>query len=178
MKSVYLSLCLFLLSSCVVAEEPPSKPPKMSLLFSPGFSVQLPLDVMENSTVINFEGIWIKFENNAELSGIIIMNGEDSLPEGYDIRKFPRYLFGLDKLNSLPPKFQKIFESKHPELSNITNKKDVITYSDDSKTYYHACSDKECESYIVKKNNKDQILALFSKGLDLEFIKSITKGIK
>lgn len=178
MKSIVLSLCLIFLSSCAIAKESPANSPKTTLLFSPAFSIELPLTILEDAKIINFEGIWIKFQDNRDLSGLIIMNGKDSLPEGYDIRKFPRYRLGLDNLGTLPPQIQKKFEDSLSELNYSLNNPEIITYKDGSKTYYHACSKTKCESYVVKQDVEDQILALFSEGHDLEFMKSITKGIK
>lgn len=178
MKSIFLSLCLIFLSSCAIAEDSPSNSPKTTLLFSPAFSVELPLAMLEDAKIIDFEGIWIKLQDNKSLSGLIIVNGKDSLPKGHDIRKYPRYRFGLDSLDPLPQKEQKMFKGDQSELSYSLNNPEIITYSDANKTYYHACSKTECESYVVKKDVDDQILVLFSNGLGLGFMKSITKGIK
>lgn len=178
MKSILLSLSLIFLSACAVANKAQENSPSTTLLFSPSFSLELPLTMLEGTKIIATEGIFLRFKDRSYLSGTIVMNGEGTLPEGYDIRKYPRYRFGLDSLDSLSLEEKKNFEADRNEFKYSLNNPKVITYSDSEKIYYHACSETECESYVVNKKVDDQILVLFGNGLDLEFMQSITKGIK
>lgn len=180
MKSILFSTYLLVLSSCAFAapqEQVSDNSSTVSIHFSGSFVVNLPYEMFEGANIVDGKPMFVKFGSGGYLMGTPLFNEEGTLPEGYSIHKFPRYLLGLDSLDDLPESLKKSFKGSQSELKYRLNNPEVVTYSQGGTTVYHACSQKSCESYVVKKSVKDHILMLSGSGFDLSFMKSITKGI-
>lgn len=138
-----------------------------TLFFSGDFKLILPSTMFANATVLTADprSISLTVGQGGYLGGQIIDGSTENLPEEFDIREYPKYLFKTGTKGDLKKELaDSLSESAKGldyqyGLDNLSIKKIGHT------TIYSVCSSTECLAFAVKDFLKDHIFSVFSSGI-------------
>ncbi len=178
MKFLLSGLCLLIITGCSVSGLQEAEPPKKytKIHYSGYFILTIPTPMLANAKILDSDGTVIVFDKKRQLSGFVITNEKDNLPEKFNLRDYPKYLLGLKETDGLPADIKRKFELSSKELKQSLGGLAVSIYDESSKVYYVVCKEKSCVTFVIMKNQGEQIFMLTSEGFDWGFLKKIIKG--
>jgi len=172
MRFLLLGIFLIIIGGCSIFQEVESPKKYTKIHYSGYFTLSIPTLMLVNAKIFDSDGTVIVFDNNKQLSGFIITREKDNLPEAFDLREYPKYLLELKETDSLSTDVKNMFELSSKEFNESLNSPVVSIYEEVNKIYYVACKKKSCVTFIIMKDQNEQIFMLTSKGFSWSFLKN------
>lgn len=132
--------------------------------------------MLADAKILDSDGTVIVFDKKRRLSGFVITNEKDNLPEKFNLRDYPKYLLELKKTDGLPADIKLKFELSSKEFKQNLGGSVVSIYGENNKIYYVVCKEKSCVIFVIIKDQREQIFMLTSEGFDWGFLKSFIEG--
>lgn len=177
MKFLLLGFCLIIIGGCSVPQEIERPKKYTKIHYSGYFTLTIPTSMLANAKIFDSDGTVIVFDKNKQLSGFIITNEKDNLPEGFDLREYPKYFLELKETDSLSTDVKRMFDLSSKELKESLNGPAISVYEATNKIYYVACKKESCVTFITMKNQNEQIFMLTSEGFGWDFLKNFIEGV-
>lgn len=171
MKSFFAILLLFILSGCANFSA-------TVFSYSGEFKLSLPGGFLDGASVFSVDELSVKTRNGVLFSGLAISNSIESLPDNFNIRKYPEYLLRLRSISDLSIDLAKKFKNSSGEIDYTYGLDSVQISEVKGLKIYSLCKAHRCLAYVLKRGVDDQVLAMHSVGLDRkEFVSLIQGGL-
>ncbi len=176
--SLLSGLCLLIITGCSVSVSREAESPEKytKIYYSGYFTLTIPTPMLANAKILDSDGTVIVFDKKRQLSGFVITNENDNLPEKFNLRDYPKYLLELKETDALPVDIKRKFELSSKELKQSLGGPVVSIYDESNKVYYVVCKEKSCVTFVVMKDQGEQIFMLTSEGFDWVFLKNFIGG--
>ena len=147
-----------------------------TLSFSGIFKISLPLDQLEGGTIFYSDELSVKSADGKLISGKVISIESEGLPKDFDIRQYPEYLLGIDKVENTA--IDKLFRDSRKEIDFVYSLASLRVNRESEHTMFSVCKADACLAFIVKNDFDGHILTLHAKGLDQsEFIELLEGAV-
>lgn len=163
MKGFILGLGLISLVGCA-GIRPSESGALTSVHYSAYFSLKLPTSMFDGAKVYSADGPALIFNGNKSLSGAIVTKELESLPDNFDLSKYPAYLFGLTEIAGLEANIQQRFRRSRQEMVHSLESPTISESKGADYSVFSACAGLECVSFIVQDTQSEQILMLSTNG--------------
>lgn len=169
MKILLIILIIPFIISCAVNTT-------TTLSYSGIFKLSLPIDQLAGGTVFYSDELSVKSGGGELVSGKIISVDSEGLPEDFDIRQYPEYLLGIDKVENTA--IDKLFRDSRKEIDLVYSLASLRVNRESGHTTFSLCKADVCLAFIVKNDFDGHILTLHAKGLDQsEFIELLEGAV-
>lgn len=148
----------------------------ISLVYSPAYRLCLPQDFYRDAAITAAGDLLVKFADGSYFFGKIISADMDGLPETFDMRLYPEYLYGIRDLRNSPQpeRFRNSTSILQQRYGNLKPKKS----ESNGVTIYFVNGNQEAEAYIVLDSKKETVLLLGFSHIDTQKIGTILKGFQ
>lgn len=176
--SLLSGLCLLFITGCSVSVSREAEPPEKytKIHYSSYFTLTIPTLMLADAKILDSDGTVIVFDKKRQLSGFVITNEKDNLPEKFNLGDYPKYLLELKETDGLPADIKFKFELSSKELKQSLGGPVVSIYDESNKVYYVVCKEKSCVTFVIMKGQSEQIFMLTSEGFDWVFLKNFIDG--
>jgi len=158
--STIIFLCLLAASSSINAAT-------TTLFFSGDFKLMLPSTMFADATVLTAgpRSISLSVGQGGYLGGQIIDGATEKLPEEFDIREYPKYLFKTGAKGNLKKELADSLNESSKGLDYQYGFENLSINKIDGATIYSVCSSTECLAFVVKDFLEDHIFSVYSSGI-------------
>ncbi|MFL1403857.1 hypothetical protein ACJO2E_00705 [Marinobacter sp. M1N3S26] len=159
----------FALQGCASTE-----PVKFS--YSSEFALTVPVSQISGATVFSADGPALKTAEGQLLSGRVISNASEGLPDDFTIRDYPKLILGLDSPQAFDEEIARLFENSTKEIQHTYGDGGVFQETVGAFTIYGVCGDVGCLSFVTKADFEDHVLTVHGTGISKEEFTSLIKG--
>lgn len=170
MKVMFLGLAFISMLGCVSNN-------KTYISYAPDFKLEISTKDLELATVFLAEGISVRFSDGGYLSGLLITKELESLSSNFDIRDYPKYIFGLKNIAELDENQREIFLNSIENIKHTYGEREAVAYHHGNTVAYTVCANDSCLSFVVKSENKNQILMVNGVKVSRKYFSEVVKGI-
>ena len=180
MKPLLIITAAALLAGC--ATQPPTQPPTQitqsttRLLYSSKFKISLPTSFMAKATVFYSDELGVKSSLGKVFSGQIVSNEKDNLPESFDIRLYPEYLFKIRPTTDLSDDLAISFDNTTSEINYSYDLNSLEIKKENTQTIYSLCKLNECFAIVVKNDFNEHIFYAHTQGIGRTELTTILNG--
>ena len=136
----------------------------------------MPVTRISGATVFSVDGPALKTADGQLLSGRVISNASEGLPDDFTIRDYPKLILGLDSPLALGEETARLFKNSSNEIQHTYGDGGVFQESVGAFTIYGVCGDVGCLSFVTKADFEDHILTVHGTGISKEEFTSLIKG--
>lgn len=147
----------------------------VALVFSPPFSLCLPLDFYRDAALVPSDSIALKFKDGSYFFSKIVTAGTEGFQDTFDMRSYPRILLGLA---NPPDDRDGRFRMLRGSVKEWAKNQKPESWKEGGKTFYLIKADGYAEAYIASDSRSEQILMMGFDHISDVTIQSILRGIK
>lgn len=149
-----------------------------TISYSGDFVLDLKTEYLRNSTVFMSDNVAFKTADDKVVSALVITHEVEQLPADFVLARYPEYLLGISPTTGLSANLAEAFETSKSSLAQIYDLSTLKSSIENGKSIHTVCKDLDCFTIIVKQSVKDQILALYSQGVNSSELGNLLKGFK
>jgi hypothetical protein len=149
-----------------------------SLVFSASYALCLPLSFYRDAAIVAIDGLTVKYADGPFFFGQILLPATVDLPGEFDMRLFPRYLYGLAAAENLPHAQREKMEQYRDAQPQQMNRAQLRQINTAGKTIYLVSDGQQAEAYISSDDLPDQVLLMGFEGISAAKVSEILKGVK
>lgn len=127
------------------------------------FELKVPTEQLAGAKILSVDGPVIKFSDSEILAGTNATHGTLGLPEGFELARYPRYVFGLESTASLPEELRLTLEGALGSFG-IASDAEIAEIQNDRGAIYSACSFPSCLIFATSRAQPEKLLMLFPEG--------------
>lgn len=129
--------------------------------FSPVFKLVINSADLSGSTVFYSDELSYKTSDGRLFSAVALTGGFEGLPSNFDMREYPKILFGITKSHNQPSE-NKLLDNTHRLFKTTYDLEDVYVIEENGVIYYSACGKNGCQAYVVEKTFSEQVFSIRS----------------
>lgn len=161
-------LALMLLGGCASLSE-------STLSYSSDFKFKVPHKLTSGGTFFYAEGLSLKTADGRVLSGSVIDRYADSLPDGFDMSDYPKYIFGLKGLDKTKECYEVFYQTQNL-MSDKYNLNDTSVTQGNGWVFYSLCHLQDCLGFVAKQNHTESVFMISAFGFSHSALVSLVEG--
>lgn len=138
--------------------------------------LSVPLSDLAGGVVFSSDELSLKTRDGHLLSGRVISSATEGLSDDFVMPDYPKFVFGIEPLDSLEPDVARLFENSADEIQHTYADGEVNEETVGDFTTYTICSETGCLAYITKAGFNDHILTVHGSGIGREEFATLING--